>query len=56
MSMPREVMADVHSKVLSTIHHFECMSVELVLSLSLGVFMKTDLDNLALLWVELHLP
>ena len=35
---------------------FECMSVELVFSLSLRVLMMTDPDHLTLLWVELHLP
>ena len=50
MTMPREVMADVHSEVLTTIHHFECMPMGRVFCLSLQVFMMTDPDNLALLW------
>ena len=56
MSMPIEVMADVLSEVYSTIYHFKCMPVELVFSRSLQVFMMTGLDDLALLWMELHLP
>ena len=31
MCMPGEVIADVHSEVLSTIHYFECVPMELVL-------------------------
>ena len=30
MSMPGEVMANVHSEVFSTIHYFECVPMELV--------------------------
>ena len=37
MSMSEEVIADVHSKVLSTIHYFERMPVELVFIPSLSV-------------------
>ena len=40
MSMPVEVIADVDSRVLSTIHYFQCVPVELVVSLSLEVFAR----------------
>ena len=56
MSMSREAMADVHSEVLSTIRHFECTPGACIQSVSLQLFMMTDPDNLALLWVELHQP
>ena len=56
MSMPREVTADVHSEVLSTVYYFQCVSVELVFCFSLEAFIVVDPDDLALLRVELHLP
>ena len=55
-SMPGEVIADVHSEVLSTIHYFKCVPIELFFSLSFKVFVLVDWDDLPLLLMALTLP
>ena len=54
MNMTGEVIADVLSGVFFTIHYFECVPVELVVSLSLKVFVLVDPNDQANIWLELH--
>ena len=55
MFMPAEVVADGNAKIIPTVNHFQCVTVEAVLSLYLMAFVVNDANDLAFLRVELHL-
>ena len=50
------VPGEVHSEVLSTVHYFQSVSMELVFRLPLEALVVVCTYNLTFLWVELNLP
>ena len=51
-----EVICQVYAETLSTVHHFQHVSMEPVVGLSLKASVNVYYDDLTLLWVKLHLP
>ena len=56
MFVPCEVVCQVYTEILSTVYHFQCVSVEPVDGLSLEALVDVNSDDLTLLRMELHLP
>ena len=50
------VVTDGKAEILSTVNSFKGVTMELVYGVSLVTFVGADVNDLAFLWVELHLP